>query len=101
MTRYAFFACLAVAGCAGTAGAPPQRTYLCEGGRMAAVSFAGESARVRLANEDLELRRTPSASGARYSNERATLHTRDDEALLTLDGRELGPCQEVKNKQAS
>jgi membrane-bound inhibitor of C-type lysozyme len=94
MSKYLIAACLLVAGCAGATG--QQRTYLCDGGRLVAISFSGEAARVRLPNEDLELRRVPSASGARYSSERATLHAKDDEALFALDGRELGPCQEVK-----
>jgi len=98
MTRYLIAACLALAGCAAAPGSTQERTYLCEGGRMAAISFSGEAARVRLANEDFELRHVPSASGARYSGARGALHTKDDEALLTIDGRELGPCQEVKTK---
>jgi membrane-bound inhibitor of C-type lysozyme len=65
---------------------------------MAQVSFAGDSATVRLANDSFELKRERSASGVRYSGARATLHTKDDEALLTVDGRQLGPCQEVKPK---
>jgi len=96
-TRLAAF-CLALAGCAAAPGGAKEHTYLCDGGRLAAVSFSGESARVRLANDDLELRRAPSASGARYSGARGVLHTKDDEALLTIDGRELGPCQEIKPK---
>ena len=93
-------ACLALllAGCA--AGAPDgivDRTYLCDGGRLAVVSFAEDLARVRLANEDFELRRLKSGSGVRYANDRATLRTKEDEALLMVDGRELGPCQEVKS----
>lgn len=98
MTRYLIAACLAFAGCAAAPGSPQERTYLCQGGRMTVVSFSGETARVRLASEDFELRHAPSASGARYTSPRATLHTKDDEALLTVDGRELGPCQEVKPK---
>jgi membrane-bound inhibitor of C-type lysozyme len=98
MARHLIAACLALAGCAATTGNAQERTYLCEGGRLAVISFSGEAARVRLANEDFELRHVPSASGARYSGARGALHTKDDEALLTLDGRELGPCQEVKPK---
>jgi membrane-bound inhibitor of C-type lysozyme len=98
MTRYLIAACLAFAGCAAAPGNAQERTYLCEGGRLAVVSFSGDTARVRLANEDFELRQAPSASGARYTGPRASLHTKDDEALLTIDGRELGPCQEVKPK---
>jgi membrane-bound inhibitor of C-type lysozyme len=83
---------------AGCAAAPSgkQVTYLCGGGRLATVSFAGETARVRLASDEFELRHGPAASGARYSGPRGTLHTKDDEALLTVDGRQLGPCQQVK-----
>jgi len=98
MNRHLIAACLALAGCAAATGSAQERTYLCEGGRLAAISFSGDAARVRLANEDFDLRHVPSASGARYSSPRATLHTKDDEALLTVDGRELGPCQEVKTK---
>ena len=94
MTRY--LAAALLAGCAANPAAVNVRTYLCEEGRVAVVSFSGDVARVRLANDQLELRRVPSASGVRYSGARATLHTKGDEALLTLDGRELGPCQEAK-----
>ena len=59
------------------------------------VSFSGDTARVRLASDSFELQR---ASGTRYTGSRASLHTKDDEALLTVDGRQLGPCQEVKPK---
>jgi membrane-bound inhibitor of C-type lysozyme len=41
----------------------------------------------------------PSASGERYANSRVTLHAKADEALLSLDGRELGPCQQVEQKK--
>jgi len=103
MNRYCLAACLALAGCAGAPGsgkelAVRESTYLCEGGRLAVVSFSGDNARVRLANDTFELQQAQSASGARYSSERAILHTKDDEALLTIDGRQLGPCQEVKPK---
>jgi membrane-bound inhibitor of C-type lysozyme len=98
MTRYSIAFCLIVAGCASAPGSTQERTYLCDGGRLAVVAFSGETARVRLASDDFELRRVSSGSGARYSNERAILLTKDDEALLTVDGRELGPCQEVKPK---
>jgi membrane-bound inhibitor of C-type lysozyme len=96
LTRSLLAVLLAAAGCARNTGAPTESTYLCDGGRLAAVTFSGDMARVRLANDDLDLKRVPSGSGARYSSERAVLHTKDDEALLTVDGRELGPCQEVK-----
>ena len=101
MTRVLLAACLALAGCAGAPGAPggaKEHAYLCGGGRMAYVSYSGDSATVRLANDSFALQRERSASGARYGNARAALHTRDDEALLTVDGRQLGPCQEVKTK---
>lgn len=98
MTRRPIVACLLVAGCAAAPGGAREATYLCGGGRLAAVTFAGETARLRLANEQFELRREPAASGARYAGPRGTLHARDDEALLTVDGRQLGPCQEVKPK---
>jgi membrane-bound inhibitor of C-type lysozyme len=88
---------LALAGCAAAPADPLlERTYLCDGGRLAVVTFDEDIARVRLANQDFELRRVPQGSGVRYTNERATLRTREDEALLMVDGRELGPCQEVK-----
>jgi len=98
MTRVLLAACLALAGCAGAPGGAKEAAYLCEGGRMAYAAFSGDSATVRLANDSFELKRERSASGARYGNARATLHTKDDEALLTIDGRQLGPCQEVKPK---
>ena len=87
--------CLALAGCA----APPEgveRTYLCSGGRLVGVSFAGETARVRAGGEAFDVWRTSFASGTRYKGARAVLQTKDDEALLAIDGRELGPCREVK-----
>ena len=98
MTRSMIAACLLVAGCAAAPGGARDVTYLCDGGRLAVVAFAGETARVRLANDEFELRHERAASGTRYSGPRGTLHTRDDEALLTVDGRQLGPCQEVKRK---
>ena len=97
MTRCLIVACLLVAGCAAAPGAR-EVTYLCGGGRLTAVTFSGETARLRLANDEFELRHEAAASGARYSGPRATLHTKQDEALLTVDGRQLGPCQEVKPK---
>jgi membrane-bound inhibitor of C-type lysozyme len=91
--------CLALAGCAASPGGGTQeRTYLCDGGRLAVVTFSGETVRVRLANDDFELRRATSGSRERYSGARGALHVRDDEALLMIDGRELGPCPEVKQK---
>jgi membrane-bound inhibitor of C-type lysozyme len=99
MTRCLIAACLLLlAGCAAAPAGGKQVTYLCDGGRLATVTFAGESARVRLASDEFELRHGPVASGARYSGPRGTLHTKDDEALLTVDGRQLGPCQQVKPK---
>ena len=98
MTRSVIAACLLLAGCAAAPGGAREVTYLCDGGRLAAVTFSGETARVRLANDEIELRHERAASGARYSGARGTLHTRDDEALLAVDGRQLGPCQEVKPK---
>lgn len=89
---------LALAGCAGASGGAREQTYLCDGGRLVVVSYSGDSAQVRLASDSLELQRSPSASGTRYSGARGMLHTKDDEALLTVDGRQLGPCQEVKPK---
>jgi membrane-bound inhibitor of C-type lysozyme len=98
MTRFCLAACLALAGCAGAPGSAREVTYLCDGGRMAVMTFSGDSARVRLASDTFELQRAQAASGTRYSGARGTLHTKDDEALLTVDGRQLGPCQEVKPK---
>jgi len=98
MTRCLIAACLLLAGCAATPAGGKQVTYLCDGGRLAMVTFAGEIARVRLANDEFELRHERAASGTRYGGPRGTLHTKDDEALLTIDGRQLGPCQEVKPK---
>jgi membrane-bound inhibitor of C-type lysozyme len=98
MNKSLIASCLALAACAGAPGAAQERSYLCDGGRVAAVSFSGDTARVRLANDEIELKRVPAASGARYTGTRGTLHTKDDEALLTVDRRELGPCQEVKAK---
>ena len=73
-------------------------TFLCDGGRQGVVAFSGESASLRFASETFELRRAPSASGARYNGVRASVFTKDDEALIEVDGRQLGPCQEVKPK---
>jgi membrane-bound inhibitor of C-type lysozyme len=96
MTRW-MIAALLLAGCA-TAPGSREVTYLCGGGRLAAVTFSGETARVRLASDQFELRREVAASGARYSGPRGSLHAKEDEALLAVDGRQLGPCQEVKPK---
>jgi membrane-bound inhibitor of C-type lysozyme len=99
MTRCVIVACLLLAGCAAAPGGAREVTYLCDGGRLATVTFTAETARVRLANDQFELRHERAASGARYNGARGTLHTKDDEALLTVDGRQLGPCQEVKPKE--
>jgi hypothetical protein len=97
MIRYPVALCLILAGCAASPeGGTQERTYLCDGGRLAAVTLLGETARVRLANDAFELHRQSSQAGERYNGARAVLHIRDDEALLAVDGRELGPCQEVK-----
>jgi hypothetical protein len=98
MTRYCIALCLAVASCAAPGGGAQERTYLCDGGRLAVVTFSGEAVRVRVAGDDFELRRATSGSRERYSGARGALHLREDEALLMIDGRELGPCQEVKTK---
>ena len=90
-------ACLALAGCSSLTGGE-ERTYLCEGGRLVAASISEDAARVRLDGEDFALRRAPSASGARYAGERAVLHTKADEALISVDGRELGPCRQTERK---
>jgi hypothetical protein len=98
MTRYCIAMCLAFAGCASPGGSPQERTYLCDGGRLAVVTFSGEAVRVRIGSDDFELRRATSGSRERYSGARGALHVREDEALLMIDGRELGPCQQVKTK---
>ena len=74
------------------------KKYLCENGRMAEATFGHQTARVSVLGEAFDLQRMPSASGARYTSNRATLHAKDDEMLLNIDGRQLGPCQEVKPK---
>ena len=93
MTRW-LIAGLTLAGC-GHGDMLPQR-YLCENGRVADATFGQQTARVSVRGEAFDLQRVPSASGARYTSSRATLHAKDDEMLLSIDGRELGPCQEVK-----
>ena len=98
MTRCLIAACLLLAGCA-AAPAGKEATFLCEGGRQGVVSFAGDNARLGFANETFELKRVPSASGVRYNGVRASLFTKDDEALIEVDGRQLGPCQEVKPRR--
>ena|SRR5688572_17394369 len=98
MTR-SILVCLALAGCAGAPATAREVSYLCDGGRLAVVSFSGDTARVRLASDSFDLQRAPGAfAGVRYNGARASLQTKDDEALLTVDGRQLGPCQEVKPK---
>jgi len=89
---------LALAGCSTLIGGE-ERTYLCEGGRQVAASTTEDAARVRLDGEDFALRRVPSTSGARYAGERAVLHTKADEALVSVDGRELGPCRQTEQKK--
>jgi len=101
MTRYLFAACIALAACAAAPGDAKEVTYLCDGGRLATVTFSGDRASVRLANDSFELRHERAASGARYSGPRAALHTKGGEALLTIDGRQVGPCDEVKPKAGS
>jgi membrane-bound inhibitor of C-type lysozyme len=97
ITRWLLACCFTLAGCAGLRD-PLPRTYLCDGGRMAEVTYSGDTARVRITNDNFELTRVAAASGARYRGARGVLHTKDDEALLAVDGRELGPCQQVKPK---
>ena len=89
-------ACLALTGC-GHGDMLPIR-YLCDNGRIAEATFGHQTARVHVIGETFSLQRVPSASGARYSSSRVALHTKDDEMLLSVDGRQLGPCQEVKTK---
>ena len=96
MTKRMIAACLALAGCASGAGEKKELTYLCAGGRLAAVSFSGDGAQLRLGEDSFALQRVPSASGVRYNGVRASLFTKDDEALVEVDGRQFGPCQEVK-----
>jgi membrane-bound inhibitor of C-type lysozyme len=98
MNKYLPAACLALGACVMHPTKATERAYLCDGGRLAAVSFSGGVARVKLANDEFELRREAAASGERYSGPRGVLHTKEDEALLTVDGRQLGPCQQVKPK---
>jgi membrane-bound inhibitor of C-type lysozyme len=93
---FLLFACLTMQGC-GIGDVMPKR-YLCEGGRLADISFATQTARVDLQSETFDLQRVPSASGERYASARVTLHAKDDEALISVDGRELGPCQQVERK---
>jgi membrane-bound inhibitor of C-type lysozyme len=88
---------LALAACSTLIGGE-DRTYLCEGGRLVATTTSEDAARVRLDGEDFALRRVPSASGVRYAGERAVLHAKADEALVSIDGRELGPCLQVERK---
>jgi hypothetical protein len=89
-------ASLALAGC-GHGDMLPKR-YLCDAGRTAEASFGRQTARVHVLGETFDLQRTFSASGARYIGNRAEVHAKADEMLLTVDGRQLGPCQEVKPK---
>jgi membrane-bound inhibitor of C-type lysozyme len=97
MKHFSIVAAFALTGCSALIGGE-ERTYLCEGGRLVATSVSEDAARVRIGGEDFALRRVPSASGARYAGERAVLHTKADEALISLDGRELGPCQQVERQ---
>jgi len=97
MKRALFITTLALAGC-GTFVGGNDLTYLCDGGRLVPVSVSEDAARVSVDGVDHRLRRVPSGSGARYAGERAVLHTKADEALISVDGRELGPCRQTERK---
>jgi len=94
MTRW-LLACLLLAGCT-TAENQKGHTYLCNNGRQGVLSFSGNSATLTFGNESFEMQRVPSASGARYNGVRSSVFTKDDEALIEVDGFQFGPCQEVK-----
>ena len=67
-------------------------------GRVAEATFGQQTARVHVLGETFSLQRALSASGARFVGSRAEVLTKGDEMLLTVDGRQLGPCHEVKPK---
>jgi len=94
MTRW-LLASLLLAGCA--TDSPKGHTYLCgDTGRKFVISVSGDSATLSFGDQSLAMQRVPSASGARYNGVRSSVFTKDDEALIELDGYQFGPCQEVK-----
>lgn len=66
-------------------------TFLCDGGKRLVVRMppGGKSVTVMLPERQFRLDETPAASGVRFSNGRATLHTKGDEANLEEGGTTL------------
>jgi membrane-bound inhibitor of C-type lysozyme len=60
--------------------------YQCDEGGTFKAEFVPEGAVVYLGNETLTLEQIPAASGARYSDGTTTLHTKEDEAFVEVDG---------------
>jgi membrane-bound inhibitor of C-type lysozyme len=60
--------------------------YQCDEGGAFKAEFVPEGAVVYLGEETLTLEQIPAASGARYSDGTTTLHTKEDEAFVEVDG---------------
>jgi membrane-bound inhibitor of C-type lysozyme len=65
--------------------------YKCDGNKELVVRYidGGKSAMVMLPERDFRLDQVVSGSGARYSNGRTTLHTKEGEAFLEENGQTL------------
>jgi membrane-bound inhibitor of C-type lysozyme len=109
MQRLAIAAALLVAGCGSwNPWAPPQEervalpadtvTFRCDGDRRLLVRMPpnAKSVTVMLPERQFRLDQVPAASGARYSNGRATLLTRGDQAVLEEDDKQVYTgCKQV------
>jgi membrane-bound inhibitor of C-type lysozyme len=65
------------------------RIYECDAGKRLVVRYldGGKAAMVMYPEREFRLDQVPAASGARYSNDRTTLHTKGDEAFVEEDGK--------------
>jgi len=59
--------------------------YQCEGGKTFEAQYSKETAQVKLGeNQTLNLRQVPTASGVRYTDDRTTLSTKGNQAVIEV-----------------
>src|SRR5690606_41733102 len=54
---------------------------------------------INIKGENLELKEARSASGARYTNERAEFWSKGDDAFITIDGQSFTNCRHKPEQQ--
>jgi heat shock protein HslJ/membrane-bound inhibitor of C-type lysozyme len=81
-----------------TPGAAPVTTVYSCGGRRAVVVTTAQTARVEIDNQALDMKRVPSASGARYESSEtgASFWNKGERATLAVRGREYPECVQSK-----